>query len=63
MENFFKKYLDINNKILKNINTSKIELSEEDVHPEDMILKLRAIAHSHGGELLSIVFILITIPK
>jgi len=37
--------------------TSKIELSEEDVHPEDMILKLRAVAQSYGGELLSNVYI------
>ena len=39
------------------LKTEKIELSEEDVHPENMILKLRAIAKSYGGELLSNVYI------
>ena len=39
------------------LKTEKIELSEEDVHPEDMILKLRAVAQSNGGELLSNVYI------
>jgi len=39
------------------LNLGKIVLAEEGVHPDDMIQKLREIAHSHGGELLSNVYI------
>ena len=39
------------------LNTNKIVISEEDVHPDDMIEKLKGIAHSLGGELLSKVYI------